>query len=152
MRSPHAASQTGSPTSRWVEAWSQTDPSVWTSIYAEDVSYTDYAFGFVRRGKKGLEDHFNIWRTSNPNFQATIAEEWPPVSAGEGRTKYSMRTNNVGTFEKDLPSLKANGKDWEFVAVVDLVVKDEDGLIEKVEEWYNYRIDRPDLIERDAKL
>ena len=135
--------------SKWTSAWSQTDPSIWTSIYTPEATYTDYAFGFIRCGKAGLEDHFKIWRTAHPDFRVSIVEAWPGLDLGEGLVKYSVRTMNVGTFTNDLPTIKASGKTFEFYAAVDLVVRVEDGLIVRVDEWYHRQFDAPALVERD---
>ena len=64
--------------------------------------------------------------------------------------KYSIRTSNEGTFVKDLPSIKASGKDFKFYAVVDLSVRVEDGLITNVDECYHRQFDAPALVERDS--
>lgn len=64
--------------------------------------------------------------------------------------KCSIRTRNIGTFTNDLPSLKASGKKFNFYAVVDLVVRMEDGLIVRVDEWYHRQIDADTLVERDT--
>ena len=150
---------------KWAAAWSQKDSSIWTSIYANEATYTDYAFGFIRRGKRGLEEHFHLWRTANPDFQMDVLEAFPGVetnestleehlfseSGGSGSLKFTIRTRNTGTFMNDLPTLKASGKKFSFYAVVDIVVRAEDGLIVKVEEWYHRQFDSPALIERDVK-
>ena len=136
--------------SKWAAAWSQSDPSVWADIYTADAMYTDYAFGFVRRGKDGLKEHIKIWRDAHPDFYVTIVEAWPGIDLGEGMVKYSIRTSNVGTFTNDLPIQKASGKKFDFYAVVDLVVKTDDGLIVKVDEWYHRQFDYQSLPERDA--
>ena len=144
--SPASAHSLGS---KWTTAWSQTDPAVWLDVYAGEATYTDYAFGFIRRGKAGLAEHFKLWRTAHPDFRATVVEAWPGLNLGGGFVKYSIRTRNVGTFTNDLPSLKASGREFEFYAVVDFVVRLEDGLIVKVEEWYHRQFDTPALVERD---
>ena len=68
----------------------------------------------------------------------------------DGLVKYSFRTSNIGTFTNDLPSMKASGKRFDFYAVVDLVVRQEDGLIVKVDEWYHRQFDAS-VIERDSR-
>ena len=145
---------------KWTDAWSQTDPSVWLSVYADDATYTDYAFNFIRRGKKGLDEHFKIWRHAHPDFRADILEAWPGIELNEATlgehllsdkptlVKYSVRTSNKGTFTNDLPTLKASGKEFNFCAVVDIVVRVEDGLIVRVDEWYHRQFDAK-IIERD---
>ena len=137
---------------KWAAAWSQSDPINWANIYAEDATYTDYAFGFIRRGKAGLKDHFNIWRKAHPDFEMIVLEVWPAIDMDDGHMKTSIRTKNVGTFTKDLPSMKASGRKFEFYAVVDLVFRNGDGLVVKVEEWYHRQFDGPALIERDSRL
>ncbi|KAK5175764.1 uncharacterized protein LTR77_000904 [Saxophila tyrrhenica] len=137
------------PCETWASAWSQTSPSVWTSIYTPTATYTDYAFGFIRRGHGGLKQHFDLWRTAHPDFQIIVLETWPAIDLGNGRTKHSIRTKNVGTFTNDLPSMKASGRKFEFYAAVDLVMREEDGLIEEVEEWYHRQFDSEALVERD---
>ena len=134
----------------WTTAWSQTDPSAWTSIYAPDASYTDYAFNFVRRGHAGLKNHFELWRTAHPDFHAEIAEVWraQELADAPGKLKCSIRTINKGTFTNDLPSLKANGKKFNFYAVVDIVWRESDGLIERIDEWYHRQFDA-EILERD---
>lgn len=134
---------------KWAAAWSQTDPAEWLNIYAEDATYTDYAFGFIRRGKAGLKDHFDIWRKAHPDFKMSVVEVWPAIELGDGLVKESIRTKNVGTFTNDLPRMKASGKEFEFYAVVDLVIRLEDSLIVKVEEWYHRQFDA-EFVERDA--
>ena len=123
--------------------------NVWLSIYAEDATYADYAFGFIRRGKKGLDEHFKLWRHANPDFRAEIAEQWPPIDLGD-TVKYSIRTHNIGTWANDLRVFKASGKKFNFYAVVDLVVRKEDGLITKIDEWYHRQFDLESLAERDV--
>ena len=118
--------------------------------YTAEATYNDYAFGFTRRGRAGLEDHFNLWRTAHPDFRATVVEAWPGLHVGDGLVKYSVRTRNVGTFTNDLPSMKASGRNFDFIAVVDLVIRLENGLIEKVDEWYHRQFDSPALVERDS--
>lgn len=49
----------------------------------------------------------------------------------------------------DLPSLKATGKKFDFYAVVDIVVREADGLIVEIEEWYHRQFDAA-IIERDT--
>ena len=56
---------------------------------------------------------------------------------GRDERHFSTRTINRGTFEKDLPSKKASGKQFSFRGVVDFRVDDE-GKIEYVEEWYTW--------------
>ena len=46
--------------------------------------------------------------------------------------------------------MKANGKAFDFYAVVDLVVNEQDGLIVSVDEWYHRQFDYEKLFERDA--
>ena len=135
--------------SKWATAWSQTDVSAWTSIYADKATYTDYAFGFIRRGKPGLGEHFTIWRKAHPDFRMEVVEVWPEIVLDENLVKHSIRTRNVGTFTCDLPTMKASGKTFEFYAVVDLVVGKQDGLIVKVQEWYHRQFDADRLVERD---
>ncbi|KAK3657511.1 hypothetical protein LTR56_002285 [Elasticomyces elasticus] len=137
---------------KWAAAWSQTSPQIWTSLYTPSATYTDYAFGFIRRGHAGLKSHFEIWRTAHPDFLMTVTEAWPGIDLGDGLVKYSIRTSNQGTFTNDLPTLKASGKKFDFYAVVDLVVRSEDGLVVKVEEWYHRQIDYEKLLERDAPV
>lgn len=66
-----------------------------------------------------------------------MLETWPVIDLGDGRTKHSIRTKNVGTFVEDLPSVRATGRRWEFYAVVDLVVEERGGRVVGVEEWYH---------------
>jgi hypothetical protein len=82
--------------SKWAAAWSQTNPSIWTEIYTPNATYTYYAFGFIRRVKAGLEEHFKIWRTAHTNFNVSVVEVWPRLDLGEGMYKYSIRTSNRG--------------------------------------------------------
>ena len=133
----------------WTSAWSQTNVSKWTSIYTPDATYADYAFGFIRRGKAGLEQHFDIWRTAHADFMMKIHEAYPGIDLGGGRVKYNIRTSNKGTFTKDLPVMKASRKKFNFYAVVDLVVN-KAGLIVSVDEWYHRQFDYETLLERDA--
>jgi hypothetical protein len=129
--------QSSSVPHRWAAAWSFPDPSIWLSLYTPTATYIDHAFQIRRSGTPILRRHFDIWRTSIPDFVMEVEQ-----SAGEeplpgGRRKYSIRTINRGTFLKDLPSAKASGKTFSFRGVVDLVVREEDGLIEEVHEWYS---------------
>lgn len=131
---------------KWAAAWSQVETTVWTDLYADDATYTDYAFGFIRRGKEGLRQHFNIWRKSNPDFRMEVIEAYPGFVfrrsslAEPGKPnlmKCSIRTKNTGTFTNGLPIMKASGKPFEFYAVVDFVVRVDNGKIVAVEEWYH---------------
>ena len=126
---------------RWAAAWSQTDSAVWKAIYAPNAIYTDYAFMCRRRGKAGMEDHFNIWRKSNSDFKCEVLSAGPGVELPDGKVKYSTRTSNKGTFVNDLPRMKATQKKFDFTAVVDITVRAEDGLIEDIEEWYCRQFD-----------
>lgn len=127
--------------SKWAAAWSQTDPAVWTAIYTPDATYTDYAFNVRRKTHAGMEKHFNMWRTANPDFECKVLSAWPGVELSDGRVKYSVRTSNKGTFTNTVPPrLIASGKQFDFYAVIDIVVR-EDGLIEAIEEWYCRQFD-----------
>ncbi len=133
----------------WTSAWSQSDPSVWLSVYSEQATYTDYAFFFRRRGHAGLHEHFNIWRSAHPDFRIETSEIWPPIKVSEGKLKCSIRTRNIGTFVHDLPTIKATGAPFNFYAVVDLVFDEESGLIDSVDEWYHKEFFREEVVERD---
>ncbi|KAK3118014.1 hypothetical protein LTR53_000050 [Teratosphaeriaceae sp. CCFEE 6253] len=134
----------------WCAAWSQPHPSAWTALYTADATYTDHAFGFIRRGHAGLAEHFALWRSANPDFRATVTQAFPGLDLGGGLVKYSLRTRNEGTFRADLPTLRASGRDFRFDAMVDLVVREGDGLIVGVVEFYHRQFDRWDFVERDA--
>ena len=88
--------------STWAVAWSQTDLLGWTEIYTDDIVYTDYAFGFDRRGKDGLRERVTSWLNANPDFQVTVVKVWPGSAKGDGKVKYNIRTQNVGIFTIDL--------------------------------------------------
>lgn len=124
---------------KWASAWSvpgpNPDPAAWLALYNPQAKYIDHAFLLVRIGQDTLRLHFNIWRTCMPDFVMQIEEECPPQSLSDGRTKYSVRTTNAGTFVHDLPRRKASGQRFWFRGVVDLTVSAE-GLIDEVEEWY----------------
>lgn len=125
---------------RWAEAWSG-NPSdenavrIWENLYSLKAVYTDHAFQIIRQGRQTLGRHWEIWRTANPDFVLTIAQSMPVETLADGRTRYSIRTHNSGTFTGEFPRHKASGKKFYFRAVVDLVVNQE-GLIDSVEEWY----------------
>lgn len=128
---------------QWANAWSQPNTQPWTALYAPSATYTDHAFRITRTGHDLLARHHKIWRTANPDFTLTVDTTRPVWWNGDDARqngRYSFRTVNRGTFEKDLPSRKASGRKWEFSAVVDLVVKS--GLVVKVDEWYTVEFDR----------
>lgn len=131
---------------KWASAWSGDSISAWQALYSPTAIYTDHAFQIVRQGRETLGLHWNIWRTAIPDFQLTIAETFPAENLSDGKVRYSIRTNNSGTFVKDLPSRKARGRKFHFRAVVDLVVNAE-GLIESVEEWYCSNFDEKESVE-----
>lgn len=127
---------------KWLEAWSGKDVTAWTKLYSQKAKYTDHAFQIVRIGPVSLKEHWIIWRTAHPDFVVEVEDMWPFQELSDGRCRYSMRTQNTGTFVNDLPRKKASGKPWVFRACVDLLVDLNTGLIEDVEEWYAHNFER----------
>lgn len=135
---------------RWTAAWSTPpDEAAWLSLYHPTAVYIDHAFQIRRAGTSMLARHFHIWRTSMPDFVTEVTHlttESPTSSTQpvlpEGKYRCSFRTLNSGTFLHDLPSRKATGKKFSFQAVVDLIVREEDGLIEEVNEYYTSTFDK----------
>lgn len=137
---------------RWAEAWSATPPNeaaaqAWQNLYSPSAVYTDHAFQITRKGRQTLKRHWEIWRTAMPDFVLTIAESTPSEVLPDGRTRYSIRTNNNGTFTGEFPRRKASGNKFYFRAVVDLVVSKE-GLIDSIEEWYTPNFDATNGVEQ----
>lgn len=137
---------------RWAAAWSQTDPEQWVSLYTPNATYTDHAFQFTRQGRPQFERHFNLWRTSNPDFIMTIDENRPMfwnASDLDGKVVHcSFRTINRGTFKEDLPTKKATGKTFVFIGVIDMVIERKNGLITQLDEWYtNNSFDEKEKLE-----
>jgi hypothetical protein len=125
---------------KWAAAWSAEPPDdaaslAWQHLYTEKAVYTDHAFQIIREGQHTLRKHFEIWRTAMPDFKLTIADAFPTEALPEGRTRYSIRTHNTGTFTGEFPRRNPSGKQFYFRGVVDIVAN-KDGLIESVEEWY----------------
>jgi hypothetical protein len=126
---------------RWAAAWTSPDPSVWLSLYTPTATYIDHAFQIRRAGTSILKRHFDIWRTSIPDFTMEVERSGSEEVLPGRRLRCSIRTINRGTLLKDLPSKRASGKSFSFRGVVDFIIREEDGLIEEVNEWYSYNFD-----------
>ncbi|KAM5386405.1 hypothetical protein ACJZ2D_000368 [Fusarium nematophilum] len=127
---------------RWTEGLSGTDQTDWVKLHSQNITYTDHAFQLRRTGQAGIASHIKTWRESIPDFKIEADASWVEKSLPRGRTQLVFKTNNTGTFINDLPSLKASGKAFWFPGIVELIVCDEDGLIESVNEYYTARFDR----------
>ena len=126
---------------RWTAAWGGSNAADWVALYAPTATYIDHAFQIRRTGSAVLTCHWEIWRTSIPDFVMEVEHFHVPqkdaaVDGAESPT-FSIRTINKGTFLNDLPSKKASGKKFVFRGVVDFKVNQE-GLIENIEEWYSW--------------
>ena len=130
---------------KWAAAWSVNPPDeaaaiAWSKLYSQKATYTDHAFQIIRQGPATLKKHFEIWREAMPDFEMQIATSMPSEVLPDGRTRYSIRTHNTGTFTGPFPRFATSGKKFYFLAVVDMVVN-KDGLIDDVEEWYHTQFD-----------
>ncbi|KAJ4191689.1 hypothetical protein NW759_016672 [Fusarium solani] len=127
--------------SRWTEGWSASDQSDWIKLHTQDVSYTDHAFQICRKGHEGLKSHAGIWKGSLPDFNIEAETIWLEETLAGGKTRLVFKTANKGTFVNDLPAIKATGEPFWFPGVVELIVRNEDGLIEEIDEWYTFKFD-----------
>jgi len=141
----NSTAQSESIAHRWAAGWASLDPHPsWLSLYAPRATYIDHAFFIRRTGLSILKRHFNIWKTAIPDFTMEIEHLYNDCSQEglpAGMRKCSLRTINRGTFLHDLPSKKASSKNFSFRGVVDLVIDEESGLIEEVNEWYSWNFD-----------
>ena len=122
-------------------------------MYAPRARYVDHAFQIVRIGRDSiLPLHWQIWRTSIPDFVMTITSVYPAVQLGNGKVKVIFRTDNKGTLVNDLPRKKATGKPFLFEGVVEFVVDEASGLIEELDEWYSYNFELAGSVKEDYNL
>ncbi|KAI8716012.1 hypothetical protein NCS52_01110500 [Fusarium sp. LHS14.1] len=125
--------------SRWTDGWSASNQSDWVKLHAHDVVYTDHAFQISRTGHDGLKSHSEIWKGSIPDFAVKEEHIWLEEPLPNDKSRVVFRTVNTGVFVNDLPGIKATGRPFWFPGVVELIVRNEDGLIEKIEEWYTFK-------------
>lgn len=98
------------------------------SLFTKDSQWTDHAFGVRAKGRGAIEDHFNIWIASVPNFTMSVDQSW---EVPEGVV---AMYRGKGVMEKDLPTLKACGTPFEFQGFV--YFKFTEGLIQSLDESY----------------
>lgn len=103
--------------------------------------YTDHAFQISRTGHKGIKSHTEIWKGSLPDFAVKEEHIWLEETLPGDKTRLVFRTVNTGTFVNDLPEIKATGRPFWFPGVVELIVRNQGGLIETIEEWYTFKFD-----------
>ncbi|KAL1632923.1 hypothetical protein SLS56_003208 [Neofusicoccum ribis] len=113
---------------KWASFFPSGSPQDFTALFTPDGEWIDHAFGLHRKGRGALEVHFARWIECVPNFTMELQRHWE-VPEGVVATYHGR-----GTMEKDLPSLKAGGRPFEFQGVV--WFRFRDGLIETVEETY----------------
>ncbi|KAJ4263313.1 hypothetical protein NW762_006131 [Fusarium torreyae] len=114
------------------------DQTEWVKLHTEDITYTDHAFQLWRNGHAGIKNHAKIWKGAIPDFKIEAKDIWLEESLAGGKTRLVCQTHNSGTFAYDLPGVKASGKAFWFPGVIDFIVRDEDGLIESINEYYTF--------------
>ncbi|RSM11701.1 hypothetical protein CEP52_002936 [Fusarium oligoseptatum] len=108
---------------RWTDGWSASDQLDWIKLHTQDVVYTDHAFQI----------------SSIPDFVVEEEHIWLEESLPGNKSRLVFKTVNTGIFVNNLPGIKATGRPFWFPGVVELIVRNEDGLIEKIEEWYTFK-------------
>ncbi|GJC80304.1 hypothetical protein ColLi_03142 [Colletotrichum liriopes] len=127
--------------SRWTEGFSAPDPGEWVKLHAADVTYTDHAFQIQASTLAGIADHARVWNRAVPDFKIETDTVWLEERLPQGKTRLVFKTKNTGTFTHDLPRVKASGKSFWFPGVIEFIVRDDDGLIETINEWYTFKFD-----------
>ena len=89
---------------KWAGRWSTGTAAEFSAMYAEDAAYIDHAFCIARSGHEKIETHFNIWKTSIPDFVMEI-ERADTTEAG-----VILRYVGRGTFIHDLPRVHGTGR------------------------------------------
>ena len=102
--------------------------------------YIDHGFFIRRKGIPILKRHFELWKTSVPDFVMEVESKLPATSK-DGKRFCSFRTINKGTFLNDLVVKKASGEKFLFRGAVDLIIDEETGLIETLNEWYSWKFE-----------
>ncbi|GKT83719.1 hypothetical protein Ct61P_01569 [Colletotrichum tofieldiae] len=113
--------------------------------------YTSSSYPIEAKKKGSRDDRTDVQLTSSqhsastwvglPDFKIETDSVWLEESLPEGKTRLVFKTKNTGTFTHDLPRVKASGRSFWFPGVIEFIVRDDDGLIETINEWYTFKFD-----------